>query len=112
MSVVMGQNDRRPYLDVILKDRNGPVDLTGEIVRFVAKTSDGTVKIDQDSDGTAAVVHASGTSGGVQYKWQDGDTDTPGVLLAEYETTNLSTERATYPNQGHIEININGELST
>ena len=110
--VPMRQNDTRPFLDVILKDRNGAVDLTGETVRFVAQTSAGTVKWDRTSTGTAVVIQAAGTSGGVQYQWQDGDMDTPGVLLAEFETTNISTQRASYPNQGHIEINVSAELST
>lgn len=111
-SVVMRQNDTRPFLDVLLKDRDGVIDLTNETVRFVAKSSDGTVKIDQTSTGSAVVIQASGTSGAVQYQWQEGDLDTPGVLLAEFEITNLSSQRASFPNQGHIEINVSRELST
>ena len=112
MSVVMRQNDQRPFLDVILNDRDGPVDLTNETVKFLAKSSDGAIKINQTSTGSFVVVQAAGTSGAVQYQWQNGDLDTPGVLLAEFEITNLSSQRATFPNQGHILINVSQELST
>lgn len=112
--VVMRQNDRLPYLTATLKDLNGAVDLTGETVRFVARSSDNTIKIDQTSTSTSVLIvqGAAGTSGVIQYRWQEGDTDTPGVLLGEIETTNLSSERATYPNQGSITININPERAT
>lgn len=107
----MRQNDRRPYLLATLSDANGAVNLTGETVRFVMRSSDGTVKIDQSSTGSALSVIDS-TGGRVRYKWQAGDLDTPAVFLAEFQLMNASTEAETFPNKGHITVLVTHELST
>ena len=110
--LVMRQNDTRPFLDATLLQGGDAVDLSNERVRFVMRLSDGTIKIDQSSTGPNVIIQAAGTSGDVQYQWQPGDLDTPGVLLAEFKVINLSSQQATFPNQGHIEINCNAELLT
>jgi len=109
--IVMKQNDRRPYLDCVLQDRDGPVDLTGETVRFVMRSSDGTVVIDQTSTGSAVTVTDS-TAGAVRYAWRAGDTATPGAYLAEWELT-AGGERETFPNdRPGLEVWIRPEQST
>jgi hypothetical protein len=111
--VIMRQNDLRPYLDAQLRDVNGPRDLTGEVVRFVMRSSDNTVETDQTSTGAQLSITAS-TNGEVRYKWLPEDTDTAGNFLAEFETwpSGSSSEPATFPNRGHVEILFTPELST
>jgi len=113
MSVVMRQNNTRPFLDAVLQDLNGAVDLTGEVIRFVVRSSDNDVVIDQSSTGDQLIITGT-TTGEVRYKWDAPDTDTPGNFLGEYETypQGSSSEYLTYPNRGHVEILITPELST
>lgn len=111
--VVMRQGNLRPYLDVTLKDRNGAVDLTGEVVRFVVRDWENNVVSDETSTGAQVVILAA-TSGRVRYKWTDANTSTSGNYLGEFETypTGSSSEFLTYPNVGHVEIVVTPELST
>ena len=111
--VIMRQNDLRPYYDAQLRDANGPRDLTGEVVRFVMRSSDNTVVTDQTSTGAQVLITGT-TTGQVRYKWLPEDTDTPGNFLAEFETwpVGSSSEPATFPNRGHIDILFTRELST
>jgi len=112
--VIMRQGNLRPFLDVTLSDVSGPVDLSGETVRFVMRSTDNTMTADQTSTGAQVVILATGTSGGVRYKWLDTDTVTPGSFLGEFEMypTGSSSEFMTFPNSGHIEIVVTPELST
>lgn len=111
--VIIRQNDRRPYLDCTLNDKDGAVDLTGETVRFVMRAQTGTVVANHTSTG-AQVVILGATSGRVRYKWDDDDTENAGGFLAEFETwpTGSSSEVLTFPNRGHIEILVTPELSS
>lgn len=109
--VTMRVNDLLPYLDATLKDANGGVDLTNETVRFVMRNRANDVIFDQTSTGAQVVILAA-TSGRVRFKWSSSGMDTAGNFLAEFETTNASTERKTFPNDGHIEIVLTPELST
>lgn len=113
MSVVMRQNNLRPYLDVILSDVNGPADLTGEVIRLVVRSSDNDVVVDQTSTGDQLIISGA-TQGAVRYKWDAPDTDTPGNFLGEFEAypEGSSSEYLTFPNVGHVEILITPELST
>ena len=79
--VVMRQNDLRPYLDASLNDASTTVDLTGETVRFVLRSSDNEVVADEDTTGAQVVILAA-TSGRVRYKWLPADTSTAGSYLA------------------------------
>ncbi len=112
--VIMRQGNIRPFLDVTLNDRDGAVDLSGETIRFVMRSSDNEVIADQSSTGALLSLLATGTSGGVRYTWESTDMDTPGNFLSEFETypTGSSSQFLTYPNKGHIEIVVTPELST
>lgn len=109
--VSMRVNDLLPKLDVTLKDANGEYDLTDDIVRFVMRSSDNDIVVDQTSTGSFVSI-VGATSGRVRYSWQSSDVDTPGNFLGEFEVTNPSTERLTFPNNGHLEIVFVPELST
>lgn len=111
--VIMRQNDLRPYLNSVLSDVNGPRDLTGETVRWVLRSSDNDVVTDQTSTGAQVIVTGT-TSGAVRYKWLPADVVTPGNFLGEYETwpAGSSSEPATFPNRGHVDVLVTPELST
>jgi len=113
--VIMRQNDRRPYMNFVLSDANGVVDLTNETVTLTAKSSAGAIKMKgstnpSSSEGTITITNS--TAGAGRYQWHADDCDTPATFLAEFETENLAGEIATYPNNGHIEILIKPEIST
>lgn len=110
-SVTMKQNDRLPLLTCTLKDANGARDLTGETVRFLMRSSSGSVVIDQTSTGSLVTVLDS-TAGRVRYNWAAGDLGTPGNYLAEWETTDALDRPLSYPNDGNIEIIVKPEQST
>ncbi len=109
--IVMRVNDRLPFLDVTLSDANGVYDLSTDIVRFVQRSSAGTVITDQTSTDSFVVV-VGATSGRVRYKWQSTDVEESGNFLGEFEVTNALGEPLTFPNNGHIEIVRTPELSS
>lgn len=109
--IAMRVNDQLPFLDATLSDANGVYDLSTDTVRFVQRSSAGTVITDQTSTGSFVVV-VGATSGRVRYKWQSTDVDASGNFLGEFEVTNALSERLTFPNVGHIEIVRTPELST
>ena len=110
-SAVYKQRDQLPYFDCTLSDVNGARNLTGETVRFVLKSQAGTGIVDETSTGANVVVLDS-TAGRVRYKWQADDLAEAGNYNAEWETTNASSEKLSYPNDSHIEIVVKPELST
>lgn len=95
------QGDRRPYLEVQLVrldesgEVEGPQDLTGatDIVFTMRNKSTGITKIDRGTD----VTTLDAVEGQVRYEWQDGDTDTIGNFLGEFEVS-YSGEAETFPN--------------
>lgn len=112
--VYMRQNDVMPYLDVTLKDYSGAYPYsTDDTIRFVMKSSDDTIKINQSSTGSF-VTFLSSTAGTVRYMWSssNGDTDTPGDFLADFELTTPTGKQVTFPNNGHLAVVITPELST
>jgi hypothetical protein len=109
--IILRQGDTRPYLDCTLKDANGARDLTGETVRFVMKSSDNSIVVNQSSTGTQVTLIDT-TGGQVRYAWASSDTDTPGDFLGDWEATDGTGAEMTFPNVGHISITITPELST
>jgi len=96
----MKQNDTRPSLYVNLAQDGSVVDLTGAAVKFHM----GTV-ID-----TAAVI-TDATRGSVRYDWLAADTATAGSYRAEFQVTFSDGGIETFPNDGHLIINIYSELA-
>lgn len=109
--VVMKVNDLLPTLDATLKDADGEYDLTGDTVRFVMRSSGGTVIADQTSTGSNVTILGA-TSGRVRFTWQSTEVDTPGNFLAEFETLSSDSKRLTFPNAGHIEIVFKPETAS
>lgn len=112
--VPMRQNDTLPYLEVTLQDYSGAYPYsTDDVIRFCMKSSDNTVKVDQTSTGSH-VEFISSTAGTVRYKWSssNGDTDTPGDFLADFELTTPTGKQVSFPNSGHLAVVITPELST
>lgn len=104
----MKQNDTAPSLAVTLVDI-GPcgddavVDLkSGSSVVFNMRLRGSqTSKVDR-----AASVITNSALGEVEYRWQAGDTDTPGKYEGEFEVTFADGKVITYPREGYIPIPI------
>ncbi len=82
------------------------VDLTGATVRFHMVKDDGTVTIDNVTDGVTVVTATD--SPVVSYQWQDGDTDAKGRYEAEFRVTYEDGSTETFPARGFIPILIEG----
>lgn len=50
------------------------------------------------------------TGGTIQYSWQDGDTNTEGMFLGEFELNYSTGQRMSIPAQGGIKIEILKDL--
>lgn len=80
------ENDLQPIASTVLSRGSTVIDLTAEgatTVKFTMRHRyDSAVKIDE---ATAAIT--DGPNGKLAYTWVTGDTDTPGVYLADWEVT-------------------------
>ena len=103
-------NDVLPPLDCTLSDANGVFDITGYKPRFVMRSSANTVIADGTTSNRVTILGA--TSGRVRYNWSSSEVDVAGNYLAEWELTNPSTQRLTFPNRGHISIVLLPEQAT
>lgn len=100
------RNDTKEPIRVTLQDQAGTVDLTGAAVRFhMMNGESGTVKVDAD----AMVVDAP--NGVVVYTWVAADVDTAGTFLAEWEVAFPDGKIQTFPNDGHVKVNIVEDLA-
>lgn len=109
MSVfVIKRNDTLPYLDAVLSDDNGPIDLTNVTsVHFVMRSSARGVT-DAKVRAECTVV-GDPTNGEVRYEWALGDTDAAGTYRGEFEV-NLGGRVLTYPSSTYIPISIVADL--
>lgn len=106
MSFTIKRNDRSPSIISALTVDGSPVNLTNCSVRFVMKEEGAdSAKIN------AAATIASASGGLVQYDWQVGDTDTPGVYIAEWEVTFYGNIKRTFPPDGFLSIVVEDDLS-
>lgn len=105
MTIRMKEGDERPPVEAQLLDANGdPIDLSGSSVsevRFLMEDGDTNQTI---VDSTAEIDNA--TNGDVVYRWNDGDTDTPGHFESEFRVVFSSNNELTVPTQGFIDVYI------
>ena len=81
------QNDKKPALVATLKDEDGNVvDLSHVVAIDFKMRLRGASENKVDShEFTYARIQGDPKDGKIQYLWQDGDTDTPGMYEAEFE---------------------------
>lgn len=103
-------NDTLPPLDCTLNDADGAFDLSDYTVEFVMRSSANTVIAEETSSGNVTVLDS--TAGRVRMNWDSSHLATPGNYLAEWEAADVSDDKLTFPNNGHIEIVLTPELST
>lgn len=97
--IVLKKGDRLPVVKATLKDVNGAVDLTGTTVKFIMRNG-GVVKIN------AAAVIESAVAGTVKYEWALADVDTAGQFRAEFEVTDGTGKKLTFPNDRYLSVEI------
>ena len=108
-TLYMTKGDLKPAIEATLKYLDGTtVDLTSATgVTFSMKKENGTVIIS-----AKAGTISSAAGGIVRYDWEDGDTDTDGVFMAEFTVSWSAGAGATYiptltfPAKGDFEIRI------
>lgn len=106
--LVIKEGDTAPALRATFVHQNGmPVNLAGATV---------TVTIRSQASGPVLVAAAPAAivgppaDGTVEYEWQAGDTDTPGLYNAEWEVTWASGDTQTFPSDGYTVIEISADL--
>lgn len=84
-----------------------PINLNGASVNFIMRLprSTGSPKVSRAGIITDAV------QGLVSYEWQAGDTDTPGLYLAEWQLIFPGAKPYTVPNDGYSTVDISGALT-
>lgn len=102
----MGQNDLLPVFAFTLTQNGAAVDLTGSTLMFHMRpqAAGAAVKV------SAAAVITGALTGQGEYRWIDGDTDTPGTFVAEVEVTFPSGKPQTFPRDTKTIIKIYGEI--
>ena len=107
-------NDQLPPLDCTLQDTSGGTavafNITGYTVRFVMRNSTGGLGADASTADDVSVL--SSPAGRERMNFSSSHVDTPGNYLAEWELKNTSTQRITFPNNGHVEIVLKPEQAT
>lgn len=107
----MKVGDTLPYLDATLNDANGPVDLTGAIIRVVMESSGGVEIINQTSTGSLVSILSS-TGGQVRYAWQPNDLARAGNYALEWEAIFGTGAQIRFPNSRHVSLTVKPALST
>ena len=102
------QNDKKPTLVATIKDAEGNLfDLSGvDSVYFQMRLRGSDVNKVNKTDTSYATVQGDGTTGKVQYLWQDGDTDTPGMYEAEFELVWSDGEIQHVPTEEPFIVNV------
>lgn len=99
--------DRLPPIEAILQGGDGDaVDLTGGGVKFLLRRRPGLAAL---IDAAAVIVDEA--SGSVRYDWSVGDATLPiGQYEAEFEFTDGTGRKATFPNTGYFRVVITGDI--
>ena len=107
MAFHIKQNDTSPAMLATLKDGDGTViELSGSTVRFhMRPVGKATSVVD-----TTATIHDV-DKGQVSYSWSPSDTANSGMFEAEFQVTNTDGTIETFPNAGHILVEITDEIS-
>lgn len=96
--ITIKQGDTRHAIKATLKDVNGnPVDLTGSTVKFFMANRQRETLIDKE-----ALQH----DGQVWAIFEDGETDTPGLMEAEFRVSYSDGRIETFPHDGYLQIKI------
>ena len=100
------KGDRFPFLETVLKNAEGPIDLT----------TAASVKVILKNAKSGAVIEGLCTfpvpaSGNTIYKWQAGDTSVPGEYEVEYLITWPEGLPERVPNEGTLMIKIEESLT-
>ncbi len=107
------KNDLQPYYSVAVKNADGTVvNLTGASIVCTMKQAGGSgPKINRQNTGIAIT---DAVNGQFEYRWQAGETDTPGVYQIEFEVTPQTGGKFTMPNpeQGLAQVEIVDSLDT
>jgi hypothetical protein len=100
------RDDLLPTFQRTLVDDDGvAVVLTGGSVKFIMADKFGTVKIN------AAAALTTPASGIVTYSWSGTDTDTADWFNAEWEFTDSTGRKRTFPATTFDRIHITGDLA-
>lgn len=101
MAVTIKRGDtRRSIIGDITDPNHAVVDLTGADVRFLMMKGQNVLL-----DHVPAYIEDL-TTGTVAYHFEDGDTDTVGILKGWFKVTYPDGSRETFPDSGSIIINI------
>ncbi len=104
MIFTLREGDTSPALEYTMSPAD--VELGGATVRFHMVKDDGTVTIDNVSDGVTVVDETDPPK--VSYQWQIGDTDARGRYEAEFRVTYEDGSVETFPARGFIPVLIEG----
>ena len=110
--VFLKQGDTAPALVDTLRDQDDvPVSITDATVRLLVAPIDGprSQAVAYEAENLEDTEDAE-TTGLVRYQWQEGDTDVPGVKLAEWEVTFLTGGVLTFPNGGYLLLLVSPQL--
>lgn len=98
MKLTIKQGDTRHAIRALLKNVNGElVDLSAATIRFKMMNRFQTI-LDRE-----ATLETDGT---VQYVFEDGETDVPGIYAIEFLVTYDDGRNETFPHEGFIKLVI------
>jgi hypothetical protein len=100
------QHDLDPPFEVTLKDKNGPVDLTGATsVMLHFATASGSTEFSGECEITDA------EAGIVRYLWEESDVATVNTYNIEWEVTWASGRPTTFPTKGYKTVEVAPDLA-
>lgn len=105
LNFTLKRGDRLPVIRAVLRDVNGPIDLTDCDVKFAWRNK----ATNQMGTGDAIILNEP--AGEVEYAWAAGDTLLAGTYEAEFEITFPDLRVLTVPNDGNIEFAILSDIA-